>query len=108
MTQLISLGCGIIRRLKTVLLSAGLVCCAQTAHATDLTIHLAGTATLSRKTVQYSCDAAGEKIGVPAGPFSVEYINGAGNSLVVVPVAGNSLIFTNVISGSAPATPLRL
>jgi membrane-bound inhibitor of C-type lysozyme len=77
-----------------------LVCASQVVYATDLTIHLAGTTTLSRKTVQYNCDAAGTKIGVPAGPFPVEYINGGGNSLVVVPISGNSLIFTNVMSGS--------
>jgi membrane-bound inhibitor of C-type lysozyme len=90
----------IMRLLKSVLFAAALACGTQAAQATDLTIHLAGTENLTHKTVQYSCDAAGEKIGVPAGSFTVEYINGGGNSLVVVPIAGNSLIFTNVISGS--------
>ena len=32
--------------------------------------------------------------------FPVEYINGAGNSLAVVPIHGNSMIFANVMSGS--------
>ena len=39
-------------------------------------------------------------MGLPAGVFSVEYLNGAGNSLAIVPVSGNSLIFANVVSGS--------
>jgi membrane-bound inhibitor of C-type lysozyme len=39
-------------------------------------------------------------MGLPTGAFSVEYLNGAGNSLAVVPVGGNSLIFANVVSGS--------
>lgn len=73
---------------------------AAVATAADLTVHLAGAATISRKTVQYQCDATGTKIGVPAGSFSVEYINGGGNSLVVVPIAGNTLIFSNVMSAS--------
>jgi membrane-bound inhibitor of C-type lysozyme len=30
----------------------------------------------------------------------VEYINGGGNSLAIVPVSGNTLIFSNVIAGS--------
>jgi membrane-bound inhibitor of C-type lysozyme len=50
--------------------------------------------------VQYTCDAAAGKIGVPGDAFSVEYINGGGNSLVVVPILGNSVIFANVLSGS--------
>jgi membrane-bound inhibitor of C-type lysozyme len=70
------------------------------ASATDLTIHLNGTQPLSRKTVQYQCDAKAAAIGLPATPFSVEYVNGAGNSLVVVPVHGMSLIFANITSGS--------
>ena len=70
------------------------------AGATDLTIHLKGTQSLSRKTVQYQCDAQGAAMGLPATAFPVEYINGAGNSLVVVPVHEASLIFANVNSGS--------
>jgi membrane-bound inhibitor of C-type lysozyme len=70
------------------------------AGATDLTIHLSGSQPVSRKTVQYQCDAQAVAIGLPAGAFPVEYINGAGNSLVIVPVQGASLIFTNVTSAS--------
>jgi membrane-bound inhibitor of C-type lysozyme len=70
------------------------------AGATDLTIHLTGSQPLSRKTVQYQCDRQAASSGLPATAFPVEYINGAGNSLVIVPVQGASLIFTNVSSAS--------
>lgn len=70
------------------------------AAATDLTIHLGGTQPLARHTVQYQCDAKGVAMGLPAGTFPVEYINGAGNSLVIVPVNKTSLIFANIMSGS--------
>ncbi len=73
---------------------------ANAASATDLTIHLADTASISRKSVQYQCDAAGAKIGVPSGPFAVEYINTGGNSLAIVPISGHSLILSNVMSAS--------
>ena len=70
------------------------------AGATDLTIHLNGSQPVSRNTLKIQCDAQGVKMGLPAGVFSVEYLNGAGNSLAVVPVGGSSLIFANVMSGS--------
>jgi membrane-bound inhibitor of C-type lysozyme len=70
------------------------------AGATELTIHLNGSQPLSRKTVQYQCDAQGAAMGIPAAAFPVEYINGAGNSLVIVPVHEMPLIFANVTSGS--------
>ena len=68
--------------------------------ATDIVIHLPEMPTVSRQSVFYQCDSIGPKIGVPAGSFPVEYINGGGNSLVVVRILGNSLIFSNVSSGS--------
>ena len=52
-----------------------------TAGATDLTLHLKGSQPMSRSTMQYECDAEGAKMGLPPGVFSVEYLNGAGNSL---------------------------
>ena len=70
------------------------------AWADDITIHLPASASVSRKIVQYQCDDQGPKIGLPSGSFPVEYINGGGNSLAVVPISGNSVIFSNVISGS--------
>jgi len=70
------------------------------ASATDLTIHLAGTVPLVRKVVKYTCDDNGEKLGVPTGPFAVEYITGGDNGLVVVPISGKSIVFANVIAAS--------
>jgi membrane-bound inhibitor of C-type lysozyme len=89
-----------MRAIWKFMMVAGLVCGAAVAGATDLTIHLKGTQPLTRKTVQYQCDAQGAAMGLPATAFPVEYINGAGNSLVVVPVHEASLIFANVSSGS--------
>ena len=70
------------------------------AGATEVTIHLRGNQAITRATVQYQCDAEGVRMGLPAGTFSVEYLNGAGNSLAILPIHGTSLIFANVISGS--------
>ena len=70
------------------------------AFATDLTIHLPDKVSISRTTVTYRCDSEGPRLGLPSGPFHVEYINGGGNSLAIVPVSGNALIFSNVIAGS--------
>ncbi len=71
-----------------------------TAGASELTIHLNGNETIQRKTVWYQCDAQEAKMGLPAGTFAVEYLNGAGNHLAVVPVKGNSMVFVTVPSGS--------
>jgi membrane-bound inhibitor of C-type lysozyme len=71
-----------------------------TAGATDLTLHLKGSQPMSRSTMQYECDAEGAKMGLPPGVFSVEYLNGAGNSLAIVPVNGESIVFANIFSGS--------
>jgi membrane-bound inhibitor of C-type lysozyme len=70
------------------------------AQATELTLHLNGTQAISRQTIQYQCDAQGAAMGLPAAVFPVEYINGAGNSLAIVPVHGMSMIFANVSAGS--------
>lgn len=83
--------------LGTVMGALGL---AMTAPAENITIHLPQNATVARKTVQYRCDAQATKVGLPSGSFPVEYINGGGNSLAVVPINGNPLIFSSVISGS--------
>jgi len=74
--------------------------CSTLAGATDLTIHLNGSEPLKRQTVQYQCDTQGTAMGLPATAFPVEYINGAGNSLAIVEVHGNSMIFANISSGS--------
>ncbi len=85
---------------KRIIVGTGVLAYCAVAAATDLTIHLKGSQPIVRKTVQYQCDAQGAKMGLPAGVFSVDYLTGAGNGLVVVPVGDHSLIFANVISGS--------
>jgi membrane-bound inhibitor of C-type lysozyme len=86
--------------LKLLTLGTAVIGVSSASWAEDLTIHLPSNASISRKSVQYQCDSQGIKIGLPAGPFSVEYINGGGNSLAVVPISGNLLIFSNIVSAS--------
>lgn len=88
----------LIKSLIIAAASAGLAL--SSAAQTDLTIHLRGSGPVTRTTARYQCDAQGAKMGLPSGTFAVEYINGAGNSLAIVPVNGESLIFTTVMSGS--------
>ena len=85
---------------RLVLIGVSVLACGRYAKATDLTIHLSGSQPISRNTVRVQCDAQGVKMGLPAGAFLVEYLNGGGNSLAIVPVGGDSLVFANVISGS--------
>lgn len=89
-------------RTKAILAATALAVslCASVASANDLTIHLPDNPSVSRQTVEYQCDGKGPDIGVPSGPFSVEYIDVGGNSLAVVPVSGKGLIFSSVISAS--------
>jgi membrane-bound inhibitor of C-type lysozyme len=68
--------------------------------AGDLTIHLDGAEPVSRQIIEYQCDGQATRLGLPKGPFRVEYINGGGNSLAVLPISGKSLIFANVLAGS--------
>ena len=68
--------------------------------ATDITIHLPHAAPVSRASVIYLCDSGGAQIGVPSNSFLVEYIEGGGNSLAIVPIGGSALIFSNVNSAS--------
>lgn len=70
------------------------------ARATDLTIKLAGSEAVTRAVVTFNCGPEGPALGLPAKPFVVEYLNGAGNSLAIVPVREQSLIFVSVPSAS--------
>ena len=79
---------------------AGMALCGAVAGASDLRIRLKGNGPVERKTVKYQCDAQGVKMGLPKGIFTVEYLNGAGNHLAVVPVKENSMVFVTVPSGS--------
>ena len=83
---------------KSLFLLLGLV--VSQALAADVTIPLSSNEQISRKTVSYKCDANGAHLGLPSTSFNVEYINGAGNSLAVVPLSNKTLIFANVLSGS--------
>ena len=85
---------------KAVALAVAILSAGAFAGATDMTIHLRGNQAIARATVRYQCDAEGVQMGLPTGTFSVEYLNGAGNSLAILPVHGTSLIFANIISGS--------
>jgi len=73
---------------------------AATAAAAELTLQLAGNDPIVQQTRTYQCDSHAAAIGLPAENFKVQYVNGAGNSLAVLPINGKSLIFSNVISGS--------
>jgi membrane-bound inhibitor of C-type lysozyme len=85
---------------KQIIIAVGALAFSTLAFATDLTIHLNSSQPITRQTVQYQCDAQGVAMGLPATAFPVEYVNGAGNSLAILPVHGASLIFANVSSGS--------
>ncbi|HTU49338.1 MAG TPA: MliC family protein [Acidobacteriaceae bacterium] len=85
---------------KTSVITIAILFAGAKASATDVTLHLKGSQVMSRATVQYECDAQGVKMGLPTGVFSVEYLNGAGNSLAILPVNGESLVFANIFSGS--------
>ncbi|MGB0125822.1 MAG: MliC family protein [Silvibacterium sp.] len=85
---------------KPIAVAVGILASTALAAATDVTIHLKGSEPVARSTIRYQCDGQGPKMGLPATTFAVEYINGAGNSLAILPVNGISLVFANVISGS--------
>jgi membrane-bound inhibitor of C-type lysozyme len=87
-------------KLNMFFIAVALTWTLQSAWAADVTIHLVGDVSVSRQTHKYQCDASSAKMGLPDAPFSVEYINGGGNSLAILPVSGKSLIFANVFSGS--------
>lgn len=77
-----------------------LICLAGVLSAKTLAIPMKGSSPVTRKTIHYRCDASGRAVGLPSGPFAVEYINGGGNALAVLPIASDLLVFANVISGS--------
>ncbi len=68
------------------------------AAAADLTVPLAKGESVERTTTAFRCDADGVKLGLPAGSFLVEYINGGGNSLAVLPIHEKPLVFANVVA----------
>ena len=86
--------------LKYTLLGGVFSLSALSAAATDLTISLTGSEPFTRYTAKFQCDGHAAALGLPTGTFQVEYLNGNGNSLAVLPIGGRSLIFTNVASAS--------
>ena len=74
------------------------IAAAFTASAADITVRISQP--VSKNVVQYRCDANAAKLGLPTAAFPVEYINGGGNSLAVLPIAGQPLIFAGVNAGS--------
>jgi membrane-bound inhibitor of C-type lysozyme len=66
--------------------------------ATDLKIRLNGKQ--KQMAVLYQCDGEGKKMGLPGGVFQVKYIAGDGNSLAVIPVNKNLMIFPRVTAAT--------
>jgi membrane-bound inhibitor of C-type lysozyme len=48
----------------------------------------------------FTCGTDGVALGLPPGPFTVEYFNAGENHLAVLPMQGKSMLFANVISAS--------
>lgn len=67
--------------------------------AENLTVRLPGMK-VTRIRAHFECGTAGVALGLPSGPFTVEYLNAGENHLAVLPLHGQPLIFTNVISAS--------
>jgi len=67
--------------------------------AEELAVPLPGVA-VTRIRARFECGKEGVALGLPSGPFTVEYVNAGENHLAVLPVHGKPLIFANVISGS--------
>ncbi len=84
--------------MKTSLVAAALLFGTGFAQAADLTIPLAKSESVERMTTEFRCDADGVALGLPTGPFLVEYINGGGNSLAVLPIHEKPLVFANVVA----------
>jgi membrane-bound inhibitor of C-type lysozyme len=69
------------------------------APAEDLTVRLPGVA-VTRIRASFECGIEGVTMGLPAGSFTVQYLNAGENHLALLPMHGQTLIFTNVVSGS--------
>lgn len=69
------------------------------AAAENLIVRLPGVK-VARIRASFECGADGVALGLPAGPFTVEYLNAGENHLAVLPLHGKQLVFANVISAS--------
>ena len=86
--------------LLTFAFAAAAVVLTLQAQSSDLHMQLQGHESFSRKKISYECDGNAAALGLPTKTFQVEYIHGAGNSLAILPIAGRSLIFAGILSGS--------
>lgn len=66
------------------------------ARAADMIIPLPGA--VSQKKVTFQCDEHAKTLGLPPGPFTVTYLNSGNNSLAVLPMNRQPLIFAGVTS----------
>lgn len=81
---------------------AGIVLIAGTAAsplAEDLSVRLPGVP-ITRIHATFECGPDGVTLGLPSGPFTVQYLNAGENHLAVLPIHRQALVFANVISGS--------
>jgi len=88
--------------MRLIAMIAGVVLIAGTgasALAEDLSVRLPGVE-VTRIHASFECGADGVALGLPSGPFTVEYLNAGENHLAVLPIHGQALVFANVISGS--------
>jgi membrane-bound inhibitor of C-type lysozyme len=69
------------------------------ANAEDLSISLPGVE-ITRIHASFECGPEGVALGLPSGPFPVEYINAGENHLAVLPLSGKQQILANVVSAS--------
>lgn len=67
--------------------------------AEDLSISLPGIE-VTRIHASFECGPEGVALGLPSGPFPVEYINAGENHLAVLPLSGKQQILANVVSAS--------
>lgn len=67
--------------------------------AEDLSISLPGVE-ITRIHASFECGPEGVALGLPSGPFPVEYINAGENHLAVLPLSGKQQILANVVSAS--------
>ncbi len=88
------------RLVWSLLAAAVLLGGARVGWATDLTLHLEGNTPVQRTRVLYRCDGAAVSLGLPAGAFTVEYVNAGLNHLALLPLAGGTVIFATVPSAS--------
>ncbi len=88
--------------MRLIAMIAGVVLIAGTgasAIAEDLSVRLPGVE-VTRIHASFECGADGVALGLPSGPFTVEYLNAGENHLAVLPIHGQALVFANVISDS--------